>query len=165
MTRQFSIGACCLAAVLAFTAGAVHAQRMFKYVMPDGRVVYSDKSVPGGRLVDEIAPAPPPDPAAAQPRQDTRTEQRDALRERLADRESQFQRASADLNEARGRLAAAERQLADGKEPLPGERTGNVGGGSRLNELYWQRQAANEAAVAQARTEVQQAEAAVNQLR
>ncbi len=163
--KQKPILACLLAAALAGTAAAAHAQRVFKYVMPNGQVVYSDKPVPGGRLVDEIAPPPPADPAAAQQRQDNVQDRRDALRERLADRESQFQRASADLNEARTRLAAAERQLTDGKEPLPGERTGNVGGGSRLNEAYWQRQSANEAAVAQARADVRQAEAALNQLR
>jgi hypothetical protein len=164
MTRK-PVLTCLLAAALAGTAAVAHAQRVFKYVMPNGQVVYSDKPVPGGRLVDEIAPPPPADPAAAQQRQDNVQDRRDALRERLADRESQFQRASADLNEARTRLAAAERQLTDGKEPLPGERTGNVGGGSRLNEAYWQRQAANEAAVAQARADVRQAEATLNQLR
>lgn len=164
MTRK-AIVACCLTAALACTAGAAHAQRVFKYVMPNGQVVYSDKPVPGGRLVDELAPAPPVDPAAAQQRQENTEDRRDALRERLAERESQIQRAQADLNEARARLAAAERQLEQGKEPLPGERTGNVGGGSRLNEMYWQRQSANEAAVAQARAEVQRAEATLNQFR
>jgi uncharacterized protein involved in exopolysaccharide biosynthesis len=164
MTRK-PLLTCLLAAALASAGAAAHAQRVFKYVMPNGQVVYSDKSVPGGRLVDELAPAPPVDPAAVQQRQDTTQDRRDGLRERLGERESQFQRANADLNEARARLAAAERQLADGKEALPGERTGNVGGGSRLNEAYWQRQSANEAAVAQARAEVQQAQAALNQLR
>jgi hypothetical protein len=147
-------------------AGAAQAQQVFKYVMPNGQVVYSDKPVPGGRLMDELAPPPPPAqnlnaPAPAAPN----AAQRDALRERLGERESQFQQAQANLNDARANLAAAERQLAEGKEPLPGERTGNVGGGSRLNESYWARQQANEAAVAAARQAVQNASNALNQLR
>lgn len=153
-----------IAALLA-TAGLAHAQQAFKYVMPDGRIVYSDKPVPGGRLVDEIAPPPPASAAPPPPRQEQLREQRDALRERLSDRDREFQRAQGNLQEARARLEAAERNQMIGKEPLPGERTGNVGGGSRLNELYWQRQAANEAEVQKARAQVQQAEAELGQLR
>ncbi len=151
---------------LTAAAGIAPAQQVFKYVMPDGRIVYSDKPVPGGRLVDEIAPPPPSAPApAATPRQEQLQERRDALRERLSDRDREFQRASAELEAARARLAEAQQQFDAGKEPLPGERTGNAGGGSRLNESYWQRQAANEAAVARAREQVQRAEAALGQLR
>ena len=154
-----------LAAVAAL-AGAAHAQQVFKYVMPNGQVVYSDKPVPGGRLMDELAPPPPPAqgmnaPAPAAPS----AGQGQAVRERLADRESQFQQAQANLNDARANLVAAERQLANGKEPLPGERTGIVGGGTRLNDNYWARQRDNEAAVANARQAVQDATNALNQLR
>jgi hypothetical protein len=156
------------AAAVLTAAGMAHAQQVFKYVMPDGRIVYSDKSVPGGRLVDEIAPPPPSAPApssAAPARQEQLQEQRGALRERLSDRNRELDRASAQLDSARARLAEAQQRLEAGKEPLPGERTGNQGGGSRLNELYWQRQSANEAAVAQARDQVKRAEAELAQLR
>ena len=34
----------------------------------------------------------------------------------------------------------AEAALANGKEPLPGERIGTAGGASRLNDAYWERQ-------------------------
>ncbi len=153
-------------AAAAAVAGAAQAQQVFKYVMPNGQVVYSDKPVPGGRLMDELAPPPPPAqglnaPAPPAPN----AGQREALRERLGDRESQFQQAQASLNDARANLAAAERQLAAGKEPLPGERTGNIAGGSRLNESYWARQQANEAAVVAARQAVQDAANTLNQLR
>lgn len=155
-----------IVAFLTAAAGIAHAQQVFKYVMPDGRIVYSDKTVPGGRLVDEIAPPPPTAPAPAPTtRQEQLQEQRNALRERLSDRDREFQRASAELDAARGRLAEAQQRLEAGKEPLPGERTGNAGGGSRLNELYWQRQQSNEAAVARARDQVQRAEAELAQLR
>lgn len=150
----------------AAVAGAAYAQQVFKYVMPNGQVVYSDKPVPGGRLMDELAPPPPPAQGLTPPAPPaSNAGQREALRERLGDRESQFQQAQANLNDARANLVAAERQLADGKEPLPGERTGNIAGGSRLNESYWARQQANEAAVVSARQAVQNAANTLNQLR
>lgn len=153
-------------AAAAAAAGAAQAQQVFKYVMPNGQVVYSDKPVPGGRLMDEIAPPPPPAQGVAAPAQPaTNAGQRDALRERLGERESRFQQAQANLNDARAQLTSAERQLVEGKEPLPGERTGNIGGGSRLNESYWERQRANEAAVVNARQALQDATNALNQLR
>jgi hypothetical protein len=153
-------------AAAAALAGAAQAQQVFKYVMPNGQVVYSDKPVPGGRLVDELAPPPPPAPGTTAPqRPESNPEQRQAVRERLGERERGFQQAQSTVNDARAQLATAERQLQDGKEPLPGERTGNVGGGSRLNEAYWARQQANEAAVVSARQALRDAEAAANQFR
>ena len=34
----------------------------------------------------------------------------------------------------------AEAAIANGKEPLPGERIGTASGKSRLNDAYWERQ-------------------------
>ena len=59
-------------------------------------------------------------------------------------------------------LAQARAQLESGKEPLPGERTGTAGGGSRLNESYFARQQANEEAVAKAQARLDAATAARN---
>jgi hypothetical protein len=165
MTGTRQAFAVAVATALGVAATLAHAQQVFKYVLPNGQIVYSDKPVPGGRLVDEIAPPPPTTAAPPTPRQEQLQDQRNALRERISDRDREFERAQASLQEARVRLETAERSLMTGKEPLPGERTGNVGGGSRLNESYWQRQAANEAQVAQARADVRQAETALNQLR
>lgn len=122
------------------------AQKMQKYVTPDGKTVYSDRPVPGARLVDEIAPAAPVDPraaAAAQSRakQDAERAQ-DAAAKRAEGRQSAQQQ-----EDAAAALARAKANLEQGKEPLPGERTGTAGGGSRLNDAYWARQRANEQAV------------------
>ncbi|HEX5091839.1 MAG TPA: hypothetical protein VFV84_04025, partial [Burkholderiales bacterium] len=69
-------------------------------------------------------------------------------------------RAQQDKIEAlEARLELARKQLADGKEPQAGERTGTAGGGSRLNDQYWARQKANEAAVAKAQKELDDARA------
>ncbi|MGB8433057.1 MAG: hypothetical protein WCE38_02175 [Burkholderiales bacterium] len=50
-------------------------------------------------------------------------------------------------------------------EPLPGERTGNANGTSRLNDAYWARQAENEAAVKEAKARRTAAVAARNAAR
>jgi len=44
------------------------------------------------------------------------------------------------LRQAEEAVRQAEAALANGKEPLPGERIGIAGGGSRLNDVYWERQ-------------------------
>jgi hypothetical protein len=54
-------------------------------------------------------------------------------------------------------LEDAKRKQEDGVEPLPGERTGNVDGKTRLNESYWARQRALEKAVSYAERNLQRA--------
>jgi hypothetical protein len=59
---------------------------------------------------------------------------------------------------------ARKRQQA-GVEPLPGERTGNKGGGSRLNGMYWTRQELLARDVANAEAMLKEAAASRNRLR
>ena len=54
-------------------------------------------------------------------------------------------------------LDRAERAFRQGREPLPGERVGNAGGGSRLRPAYFERQKRLELAVEQARTRLNDA--------
>ena len=70
--------------------------------------------------------------------------------------------ADEEVRAAKAALAQAQAQVDAGKEPLPGERTGNVGGSSRLNEAYWARQAENKDAVAKAQARLDAAIAARN---
>ncbi len=137
-------------------AGQAFAQKMQKYVTPDGKTVYSDRPIPGARLVDEIAPPPPVDPAAAaaaQARARANAEKANAAGARRAESSQGAQQG----DDAAAALARAKEQLEKGKEPLPGERTGTASGGSRLNDAYWERQRANEQAVknAEARLKTQ----------
>ena len=53
--------------------------------------------------------------------------------------------------DAQQALKAAEQARDAGKEPLPGERTGTAGGGSRLNDAYYERQRKLEQDVEKAR--------------
>ncbi|MGB8433924.1 MAG: DUF4124 domain-containing protein [Burkholderiales bacterium] len=133
---------------LAFAAAALPAaaQTMQKYVTPDGKTVYSDRPIPGARLVDQIAPPPPVDPkaaAAAQARAKENAERANASATKRAESGNTAQT----REDAAAALARAKEQLEKGKEPLPGERLGTAGGGSRLTDAYWARQRANEEAV------------------
>jgi hypothetical protein len=146
--------------VLAALAVPAAAQTVYRYVTPDGRTIFSDQPVPGAKLQGTVAPPAPPSgapapapvesrtPSPAQPAGDTRAQR---LRE-----------ATQEVEAATQALAQARAQLEAGKEPLPGERTGTAGGGSRLNDAYWARQATNEQAVAKAQARLDAANAARN---
>ncbi|MFO1361554.1 MAG: DUF4124 domain-containing protein [Burkholderiales bacterium] len=142
------------------------AQSIYKYVSPDGRVTYSQSPVPGARLVEELAPAPQVSAATLEAERARRAARDKALNDAADRRIASLDEASNEMNVWTARLRDAQAQLAAGREPLPGERTGVVfQGKSRLNEAYWARQAANEAAVAEAEAHVQHARATIQALR
>lgn len=140
---------------LGVAATPANAQTMQKYVTPDGKTVYSDRPIPGARLVDEIAPPPPVDPKAAAAAQNRARENSERASESASKRVASPP-AGQQSNDAAAALAQAKAQLEKGKEPLPGERTGTAGGGSRLNDAYWERQRANEQAVKNAQARMNQ---------
>lgn len=146
-----------VALAIGLAAAPVLAQTMQKYVTPDGKTVYSDHPIPGARLVGEIAPPPPVDPSAAAAAKARAKQEAEAANAAAARRSGASQGAQQQQSAAE-ELARAKERLENGKEPLPGERTGTAGGGSRLNEQYWARQRANEKAVkdAEARLRNQQ---------
>jgi hypothetical protein len=155
-----------LATVLAGFAGQSTAQAIYKYVFPDGRVVYSDTEVPGGRLVEELQPAPAPDPAAVAATRQARLQRAKEIDSAFVERLKSLDQADNELRIWSGRLEEAQNRLEAGREPRPGERTGNVyQGKSRLNDAYWERQLDNEAAVAEAQARVDQARKAIQALR
>jgi Domain of unknown function (DUF4124) len=122
------------------------AQKLQKYVTPDGKTVYSDRPIPGARLVDEIAAPPPVDPKAAAEAQNRARD--DARKAQASDAtRAEGDKAAQQQNDAAAALARAKEQLEKGKEPLPGERIGTASGNSRLTDAYWERQRANEQAV------------------
>lgn len=142
---------------LGLGAATVLGQNMQKYITPDGRTVYSDHPIPGARLVGEVAPPPPVDPSAAAAAKARAKQEAEAANAAAAKRQGGSGAAQQQQSAAEA-LAKAKERLETGKEPLPGERTGTAGGGSRLNDQYWARQRANEQAVkdAEARLRNQQ---------
>jgi len=139
-----------IAALAVFVACPAAAQAVKKYVTPEGKVIYSDQPVPGAREAGEVAPPRPVSPEEKEAAR--RTAERDAAAVQTLERKDGEaggpQRAQ--IQDLEAKLELARKQLADGKEPLPGERTGTAGGGSRLNDQYWARQKSNEEAVAKA---------------
>lgn len=122
---------------------------IYRQVTRDGRVLYSDKLQRGARLDEKIAVLPPrqgnlwsvqpPDRPAAPARMESTPIDRltrippPGQMKSPADAEADVIRAGMLLEDARTRQRL-------GIEPLPGERSGNVHGGSRLNESYADRQ-------------------------
>lgn len=146
------------ASLLLVTALVAEAQVARKYVTPDGKIIYSDKPVPGAREVGEVAPPPKVDPEGR-----SKTEQAaqtDAQRAAEAEKRAQEVSAREDqIQTAEKQLENARNALANGKEPLPGERIGTAGGASRLTDAYYERQKANERAVEQAQEQLDAARA------
>lgn len=120
---------------------------IYRQVTPDGRIVYSDKVLKGGKLEQTITVDPPikgnlwTSEAGSRPVAQTvntpigKGSPMPALSKRKT-----FDDATSDVIRAEMLLEDARKRQEAGIEPLPGERTGNVAGGSRLNETYRARQ-------------------------
>jgi hypothetical protein len=134
-----------LACVLlsALPAGA----EVFKNVMPDGRIIYSDKPLKGAGKSRAVEVPPPPtaaDQANAAKRVLDDQRQKEALQERLDQRRKKFDDSDERVKLARQTLATAENALEQGRTPLSGEMQGTTGAGARPSEGYLQRIAALE---------------------
>jgi hypothetical protein len=131
VARSVVVAGGVLMAALAFT---VAAQVLYKSVLPDGRVVYGDKPDPGAAKVETQKPdISKGGLGGSTPRE---TEALKAMEASRAKRETADEKSRS----AQDAVRAAEQARAAGKEPLAGERTGTAGGGSRLNESYYERQ-------------------------
>jgi uncharacterized protein DUF4124 len=153
-----------VALALASAMASAAAETVYKYQRPDGTVIYSDAPVQGAKLIGQFELVPAPAPA-----QSTRGE---PPRQPAAASQGADSRGAA-LDAADARIKAADLALKDAQErqqqavePLPGERLGNVGGGtSRLTEEYFARQRAAAAQVEAARSELEEAYRARNEAR
>ncbi|HYC44215.1 MAG TPA: DUF4124 domain-containing protein [Burkholderiales bacterium] len=146
----------CALALALCSAGALAQQPIFKSTMPDGRVIYGEKPEAGAKRVDKVeAPPPKSGVTGLTPEERARAEQ--LTRQRAAENAASATK-QRELDEARKQLKAAEAAREAGKEPLPGERLGLAGGGTRLSDAYHQRQKSLEAAVETARKRLQAAE-------
>ncbi|HYD95008.1 MAG TPA: DUF4124 domain-containing protein [Noviherbaspirillum sp.] len=135
------------------------ASTVYRLVMPDGRIVYSDKPLKGGK-VDETLTVDPPEkgtPSAvgsgSRPPLPPRSEVTPVMRvpSVASPKPRSADDAEADVIRAEMLLDDARKRREAGAEPLPGERTGTATGGSRLNDAYHARQKrlAEEVAVAE----------------
>jgi hypothetical protein len=139
------------------------AQAVYKSTMPDGRVIYSDAPIPGAKKVEQMA-VTAPSPGGGAPAAGERApgeakalqQEEQQLRARMAERDAKQQR----VRDAEKALRQAEEAKRNGEEPLPGERLGTAGGGSRLSDEYWERQKQLEQNVDLARKALNDARAA-----
>lgn len=134
-----------LFAIASLVSCAAGAQTLYKSTMPDGKVIYGDKPVPGAVKVE--APNVTPASKGIAPL----TPQESQAMKRLETDRLQREATGSQVSAAERALADAEAALAAGKEPREGERIGTAKGGSRLNEDYFQRVKALENAVENAR--------------
>lgn len=128
------------------------ARTVYKSVMPDGRVIYGEQPQPGARKVTRTdvdvgdTGVKPVAPGEVQ-----------SVRERARERSRALEDSLTALRIAEAELRAAEMEREAGIEPLPGERLGIVGPGSRLTEAYWERQQMLEERLARARQRLDEA--------
>lgn len=131
--------------IIALLTHPAIAQKLYKSITPDGRVVYSDKPPPDAVKVEEtkidtskkgIAP-----PSARE---------KTVLKKMTAERQA---REAAQDRTRRAEIALHDAEVAQamGKEPQPNERLGTVSGAQRLTDGYWARQKKLEESVEKAR--------------
>lgn len=158
---SFSLCTGAAASALLWIALAASAQTtIYKVQYPDGSIGFTDKPPANAKVIESREPGrevnviPPP----ARPRTERST--------------STSSSAGATLDDAHAEVLAAERALEDartrkvaGKDPLPGERLGLSGGGTRLGPAYETRQQALDEAIAAAEARLKEAYAARNALR
>lgn len=149
MSKPIVLSCLLVAALLPQWAAA---QVNYKSTMPDGKVIYGDKPVPGAAKVDQLKA--PVTQGIKPPSNNERAVLKDMEKSRAA-RDAKEQRIAA----AEQKVSQAEAALAKGKEPLAGERSGLANGGSKLNDAYYDRQKQLEADVAKARAELAEARA------
>ena len=146
-----------LAVGLALAAASATAQQpVYKSTMPGGKVIYSEKPEPGALRVDKIE-APPAKSGISGLTPEERQRAEENAKQRAAAGAASDKQAR-DLDDARKQLKAAEIARDAGKEPLPGERVGLAGGGTRLTDEYHLRQKKLEGDVEAARRRLTAAE-------
>lgn len=135
--RRLIFAACLAGAPLLTSAQSM----IYKVQMPDGSVLYSDSVPSGGKVLEEreakstlrVNTVPSLAPARAAPGATRSANPADPmLRPAVPSRAP----APDNIPALERELAVAKRQLELGREPLPGERRGLAGGGSRLTPEY-----------------------------
>lgn len=132
MSARILLSGCLIATALIFQP--VAAQTVYKSTMPDGRVIFGDRPEPGAAKVESSKPDT--SNTGVQLTRPGEGRNVDEMRDRREGIEAKENR----IREAEEAVRKAEAAIANGKEPLPGERIGTAGGGSRLNDSYWARQ-------------------------
>lgn len=164
-TRRLARLALALAAIAPVTGTA---QRLYKNVMPDGRIIYTDAPMPGAVQSKVLELPPPPSEsqrAAAERRAEEEKKKRDDLQGRISERRKAFDQAEDRVARARKGVEQAQTALEQGRALQAGDVVGTAGGGTRPNEEYFRRISDLERGLESARKELDDALRARSNLR
>jgi hypothetical protein len=153
--------------LVACASAGVMADTLYKSTDSDGRVIYSDKPVPGAVEIEgaRSVPIDPENAARIEEERKKLRQQGEEFEQRERKREQALDDAQAEVNAAMDALKEAQRRREAGVEPLPGERLGDAGGGSRLAPSYFERLRTLDGEVGAAQQRVDQAYARRNDVR
>lgn len=162
-----------LAALCAVLPCLAAAQTIYKVQMPDGSILFTDAPPPEAKVLEERESRTQPRPAVRSTTVLPGTSAApapgfgpDGMPITTAARKpNALDAAIREVNDAERALAAAKQKLEQGREPLPGERLGLKGGGSRLLPEYETRVAALERDVINAEARLKRAQDARNAAR
>jgi hypothetical protein len=144
-----SIALICLGSLL---SAHVTAQTLYRSTMPDGRVIYAEKPVPGAARTTEVAPPMPTSGIGGTVLRLPSKEESGGSSVRGKGEGSR----TAAIETAEENLRKAEQARRQGLEPGGADRAGNAKGGTRLSDSYWERQGKLEEAVEKAKQELDQ---------
>ena len=127
-------------AVAIFASAATYAGEVYKYRMPDGKILYTSQVSTSGKLL-EVLPEPAPGPKVIEAERLAKLKrEQDQANNATAKRLATLDAVEAEIKAALRALEAAREAVEQSVEPLPGERRGTAKGTSRLTEGYWERQ-------------------------
>ena len=155
-----------LGVLLAVATETANAREVYKYRMPDGRILYTSEVSTSGKLL-EVLPEPAPAPKVIEGERRAKLQrERENAEGILVKRLTTLDAVDAEIKAAIRALEAATVAAEAGLEPLPGERLGTVRTGrTRLAESYWERQRTLRHAVDSARQRLDAAYLARNAMR
>ncbi len=153
-------------ALLALALDAAGAREVYKYRMPDGRILYSSEVMTQGKLL-EVLPPPPASPKLIESEQRAKLKREQAQERAIIKRLDSMDAVEAEIRAATLALETAKAAAAAGVEPSPGERQGlaNKPGRTRMSDAYWERQRQLDRALDAARERLDAAYLARNALR
>ena len=169
--RKYEIRKIAIVTVLMVTlfaaARLAQAEVIYRSTNPDGEITYSSQPVPGAResrAIEYESLSPAQRRAILLLRQREREISAEISSE-LKALEAKWQQADQEIVETHKTVANAEDALQKGRTPLAYEWIGNVSGGSRLKEAYFQRLQHLETRVEKAKERLDRAYAARNALK
>jgi|SRR5271170_4911579 len=153
---------CVVFFVLVMPARAVE---IYRYVMPDGTMLYTNEVSTKGKF-QEVIESPPPDSKQIVKEERAKFKREEARANRIASQhESSLDAVEVKIHDATRALTAAKAALAAGVVLQPEDRIGIVDGSSRFSSAYWVRQRELQEAVDDAREQLDDAYSARDALK